>query len=45
MLVRVPRGVKPTPDFEPVLIEVAPVIGGVVRVVKLTLSFKPYTTS
>jgi hypothetical protein len=45
MVVRVPRGVKPTPDFDPVLTEVAPVIGGVVKVVKLTLLFKLITTS
>jgi hypothetical protein len=45
ILVRVPRGVKPIPDFDPVLMLVAPETGGVDKVVKVTLFCKPRTTS
>ena len=44
-LVRVPRGVKPIPDFAPVLILAAPETGGVDRLVQVTPLSKPSKTS
>ena len=44
-LVRVPRGVKPIPDFVPVLMLVAPETGGVDRLVQVTPLSSPCKTS